>query len=69
MGTGRSLSSGSATRGPAGEQANLYVVTIVFADHARETVAMGAVNPSVIDSWRLGIGTLVTQKGPPPGQP
>ena len=30
---------------------------------------MGPVNPSVDNSWRLGIGTLVTQKGPPPGQP
>jgi len=59
----------TATHGPAGEQAYAYAVTIVFADHARETVAMGPVNPSVDNSWRLGIGTLVTQKGPPPGQP
>jgi hypothetical protein len=57
----------TATRGPAGEQSYAYAVTIVFADHVRETVAMAPVNPAVIDSWRLGIGTLVTMKGPPPG--
>jgi len=58
----------TATRGPEGED-NAYAVTIVFADHAKETVAMAPVNPAVLNSWRLGIGTPVTQTGPPPGQP
>ena len=58
----------TATRGPEGED-NAYAVTIVFADHAKETVAIAPVNPAVLNSWRLGIGTPVTQTGPPPGQP
>src|SRR5215471_16197335 len=58
----------TATRGPEGED-NAYAVTIVFADHAKETVAMAPVNPAVLNSWRLGIGTPVTQTGPRPGLP
>jgi len=58
----------TATRGPVGMDQE-YAVTIVFADHARETVAMAPVNPAVLDSWRLGIGTLVELKGPPPTKP
>src|SRR5262245_33842351 len=44
------------SRRPEGED-HAYAVTIVFADHARETVAMAPVKPAVLNSWRLGIGT------------
>jgi hypothetical protein len=47
-----------------------YAVTIVFADQARETVAMGLANPESWHSWRLGIGTAaVRHSGPPPAKP
>jgi hypothetical protein len=47
-----------------------HAVTIVSADHATETVAMGLANPASFHSWRLGIGTPTTSKvGPPPTKP
>lgn len=56
----------TATLGPVGDDYS-YAVTIVFADHARDTVAMGPANPASLHSWRLGIGTLaVHDSGPPP---
>ncbi len=47
-----------------------YAVRIVFADHARDTVAMGLANPGSLHSWRLGIGTRAQPGGgPPPAEP
>lgn len=54
----------------AGEMGDAFAVTIVFADHAREILAMGLANPASVHSWRLGIGTQVTSSGgPPPAKP
>jgi hypothetical protein len=53
-----------------GEQDNAYLVTIEFADHAREDLAMGPANPASIHSWRLGVGTHThAGGGPPPFNP
>jgi hypothetical protein len=43
-----------------------FIVTIVFADHARATLAMVLANPASVHSWRLGIGTPVVPAGGPP---
>jgi hypothetical protein len=53
-----------------GEMDDTFAVTIVFADHARETLAMALANPGSAHSWRLGIGKAVaTTSGPPPAKP
>lgn len=54
----------------AGED-DAFAVTIVFADHARETLAMALANPASVHSWRLGIGTPASPagSGPPPAKP
>jgi hypothetical protein len=38
-----------------GENDDAYLVTIKFADHAREDLAMGLANPGSVHSWRLGV--------------
>lgn len=50
----------------AGEMDDAFAVTIVFADHVRETLAMGLANPASVHSWRLGIGTQVASTSGPP---
>jgi hypothetical protein len=53
-----------------GEMDYTFAVTIVFADHARENLAMAMANPGSAHSWRLGIGKPVaTTSGPPPAKP
>jgi hypothetical protein len=53
-----------------GEMDNAFAVTIMFADHARETLALVLANPGSLHSWRLGIGTPVgASGGPPPAKP
>ena len=46
-----------------GENDDAYLVTIKFADHAREDLAMGLANPGSVHSWRLGVGTPVNSGG------
>ena len=48
-----------------------FAVTIVFADHASETLGMDLANPASGHSWRLGIGALAgpAGSGPPPARP
>ncbi len=46
-----------------GEQDDAYLVTVKFADHAREDLAMGLANPGSVHSWRLGIGTPANSGG------
>ncbi len=59
----------TAMRGPQGNDL-AYAVTIMFADNATETVAMAPASPATVDSWRLGIGTLIDSTGgPPPAKP
>jgi hypothetical protein len=52
-----------------GENDDAFAVTIVFADHAREDLAMGLANPGSVHSWRLGIGTPIGSDGPLPTKP
>jgi hypothetical protein len=54
-----------------GQNDNAYLVTIKFADHTREDLAMGPANPATAHSWRLGLGTPVRKSsgGPPPTTP
>jgi len=44
------------------------LVTIAFADGARESVSMDLANPESGHSWRLLIGTPVGPSGPPPAK-
>ena len=46
-----------------GENDDAYLVTIEFADHSQEDLAMGLANPGSIHSWRLGVGTQVNAGG------
>jgi hypothetical protein len=46
-----------------GENDDAYLVTIKFADHAREDLAMGLANPGSVHSWRLGVGTPANSGG------
>jgi hypothetical protein len=53
-----------------GENDYAYAVTIVFADHVRETIAIAPGNPGNLHAWRLEIGTLAAHKfGPPSTKP
>lgn len=53
-----------------GDMDNAYAVTITYADHATQTIAMGLANPGSMHSWRLGIGTQTNSTGgPPPTKP
>lgn len=49
-----------------GDMDHTFAVTIVFADHARETLALALANPGSVHSWRLGIGEPVATTGGPP---
>lgn len=42
-----------------------YLVRIVFADRAHETIAMVLANPGSIHSWRLGLGRPTHSGGGP----
>jgi len=44
------------------------LVTIAFADGARQSVSMDLANPESGHSWRLLIGTPVGPSGPPPAK-
>ena len=58
-----------------GANDDAYVVTISFADHQHEDLAMELANPGSVHSWRLGVGTPVnsgggpSSGGPPPVTP
>ena len=62
--------SGTATATFArGEMDDTFAVIIVFADHARETLAIALANPGSAHSWRLGIGkSVATTSGPSPAK-
>ena len=58
----------TASFSPA-ENDDAYLVTVKFADHAREDLAMGLANPGSAHSWRLRIGTPANSGGGQSGPP